>query len=724
MKRRSTIVAITLLGVIATLGFRGSLDGWGFLAPSALGALVAAGSLVVATRRRLYVGESVAMSTGCLVVFGGVATRGLPTPESYADFFAGIVGGWSHLLSSSPPTELTAPLRALPYVVAWASVTIGTELSRRTSQPTLPVIGPVAGMITTILVSSENSQIAAAAGAAMALGAVVLGLVQQQRPQRRAVTFGLITIVAVAAPFVGPRLPLASANDRFDLRDHQGRPWDPLSEPSPLVTFKASLKEGRSDKPVFTVTADEPLTRWSTAVLAHHNGTVWTVADERTDAPAEFEPVDRWFPGVPDGASVAYTIDVAEPTLWIPTAGWPTTAQTDTELRFNAATGTTAAPARLWPGSDLAMTAVPRSEPTTTDLLAATATGVDPDDLELVSPAIRNLAGDIFQGVDAGPARVLTLADRFTLRGFYDHGPDSRPGHSLGRLAEFLGDPDRLVGYGEQYAASAGILARLGGVSARVVVGYRIPESRYVDGRAVVVADDRAAWIEIETLEFGWVPIDVTPDRAREPQTETPGVTITDVAVPNPPPPPPAPPESPAVSLIDSDDDELDEMADDPDHSDPTGNIPAVVLIGSTAVGFPGVVLLLLGSIVLVAKERRRRRRLRAEPGPSIVGAWRELLDGFSEAGVVPHPSTTPDEVVRTLLSTEPSTGAVADDLRQLAAEVDRAAFHPRPADADAASAAWAASDRVVTALRSSRSRRRRWLMRTDPRPLLRKGRP
>ncbi len=723
MIRRSTLATVAVLGVVATLGFGGSFEGWGFVAPSALGASVAAASLVLAGRRRLYVGESVAVSTGLLVVFGGVATHGVPGPEAYADFFDGLVGGWSHLLSSSPPTELTGPLRVLPYVVAWAAVTLGGQLARRTGQPVLPVIGPVSGMVATILVSSENTDLAAAQGAAMALGAIVLGLIQQDRPARPVTAFGVVALVALVAPLTGPRLPLAGANDRFDLRDLQDRPWDPLAEPSPLVTVKASLKEPQRDEPVFSVVADPPITRWSTAILAHHNGSVWTVADERAGVPAAFEPFDRQVPGAPGGESVTYRIEVEETMQWIPVAGRPVAAESDGELRVNPATGTLAAPRWLQPGSIVTMTAVPRAEPTRADLLGATTPATDQDVVELVPPPMRDLAGDVFEGIDPGPARALALADHFTQRGFYDHGPDSRPGHNLGRLAEFLDDPDRLVGYGEHYAAAAGVLVRLGGVPARVVVGYRIPESRYVDGRAVVVADDIAAWIEIETTEFGWVPVDVTPDRAREPQNETPGVTITDVAVPNPPPPPPPPPETASVSMIDRDD-ELDRGVDEPDGQMTSGAVPAAVIIGSTAIGLPVVVLTLLGAAVILAKRRRRRRRLGTEPGPSIAGAWHELLDGFGEVGVTPRPTSTPDEVVRTLLIAEPSTRTVADDLRALAAQVDRAAFHPRPADAEAAAIAWSASDCVLHALRSSRSRPQRWLMRTDPRPLLRKARP
>src|SRR4029453_5659303 len=87
----------------------------------------------------------------------------------------------------------------------------------------------------------------------------------------------MLAVVAVAAPFLGPHLPLAEARDRYDLADRMAPPWDPLGVPSPLVQLKASLKENRVNDVVFTVHADTPLTRWNLAVLGAYDGVVWTV---------------------------------------------------------------------------------------------------------------------------------------------------------------------------------------------------------------------------------------------------------------------------------------------------------------------------------------------------------------------------------------------------------------------------------------------------------------
>ncbi len=727
-QRLPQLFVVSLLSFIATLGFHGSLDGWAFLGPAALGASIGLATGLVARHYRLYVGEAVALSALVFTIGGGLATLG-----SYPAFFGGLVDGWAHLLSSAPPAELTSELRVLPYVTAWAATLIGGELSRRAARPVLPIIGPAAAIVTTALVAAESPRIVLVQGVGLATGALVLALLHQWlvvdplsgeasrgTRSRRVSAIAMTATIAAAAPLLGPWLPLAGANTRFDLRDHQERPWDPLAEPSPLVTLKASLKEGRSQDEVFRVTSSTPLTRFTTAILASYNGTVWAVADESPTAPAEFEPVDRHLPSATAGTPVSYRLEFAEPTLWIPVAGRATQADTDAELRFNRSTGTLAAPARVKAGDIVELVSVPLEEPATIDLIGADVPVMEGNEIELVPPQLRDLAGDLFEGVDAGPARALALADRFTQQGFYDHGVAVRPGHNLARLDEFLADPDRVVGYAEQYAAAAGVLSQLAGLPTRVAVGYEVPADRYVDQTAVVVADDLTAWIEVLTVEYGWVSIDVTPDRAREPQDETLGVTITDVAIPNPPPPPPPPPEDEVVARADSEEELAEEPDDDDEVESLSASVPTVALVGASAIGLPVLLLCLLGGIVALVKSRRRRRRRDGSTPNKISGAWQELLDGFAEAGVVAPTTTTPSEVVSSLLLAEPATVLVADDLRILAGHVDRATFHPVAPTEETADDAWLRCDAALDAMRSNRSRWQRLAMLTDPRPLIR----
>ena len=70
---------------------------------------------------------------------------------------------------------------------------------------------------------------------------------------------------------------------------------------------------------------------------------------------------------------------------------------------------------------------------------------------------------------------MAAIRDEFVTSGFYDVTPDTPPGHSYGRIATMLEDPERIVGFEEQYAAAAAVMAQVAELPVRVVVGYRIP---------------------------------------------------------------------------------------------------------------------------------------------------------------------------------------------------------------------------------------------------------
>ena len=174
-----------------------------------------------------------------------------------------------------------------------------------------------------------------------------------------------------------------------------------------------------------------------------------------------------------------------------------------------------------------------------------------------------------------------------------------------------LEDPEQIVGFEEQYAAAAAVMARVASLPTRVVVGYRIPDDAWRDGRAEVTAGDIAAWVELDAGEHGWVPVDVTPDRSRTPDPESQGSTTEQIAIPNPPPPPPPPPEVEPPR-------QEDEEVDDDEAFDPVsarvqgGGLHPIAIV---AIGVAGIPLLLLAAFALVVigwKAVRRHRRRNA----------------------------------------------------------------------------------------------------------------
>lgn len=739
--------------IVATAGLHGVFEAWTFLACSAAGALVAVAATFVAARYRLLLGESIALSVALFVVVGIVVVGGAPTPGAARTFFSGLVDAWADMVSATQPADLTKTLRVVPFALCWFGALLACELIRWTRPPSLPIIGPLATLSLAALLSAEDRTVAIAQGALLATAALAMGAIQQRRarreqevapaaagrrPRRREVVgfarvIVMLAIVGAAAPLVGPRLPLAKANERYDLRDQNTPPWDPLAVPSPLVELKGSLAAEQRDKVVFTVTSSAPIDRWQTAVLGDYDGVVWTVGSGTGAAATEFRPVDTRLPRPPAeetaGAKVHATVTIADLRgPWLPSPGWATSVDvhdasgaTSAPLRANLRTGTLAVSTGLTANTSYDVTAYEQADLTDDELNRATIHTADPGHaLDGLPPTVKNLAADLFEGKDPGWQDVVSVRDDFRGTGFYDSSPSAPPGHSFFRLAEFLGDPQRIVGYEEQYAAGAAVLLRTASVPVRVVVGYRIPDDRWVNGTAEVHAGDISAWIEVHIDGHGWVAADVTPDRTRTPTTNQQGTVFEDVAVPNPPPPPQLPPN---IQVI-TDDSERDEPdKPDKDHVSLEGDVSAAgvrpgLIAAGAGIGTALLVLTFAGLVVIVKLLRRRRRRAAPVPATRVAGAWLELSDRCREAGVPLPQQTTPLEAARAYLDTEPSAPAVRDDLLALVATVDRAAYHPQPPGEDRAEQAWRYSDRVVDALVSDRSIGRRLIMRVDPRPL------
>jgi transglutaminase-like putative cysteine protease len=749
----AAVAIVAAMSIIAAVGFRSTLSGWSFVSAAAIGAIGASAIVLFARARRLLLGESVALSAVGFVVLGGVAAGGFPTPGAYAAFARGLVDGWADLLSSAPPADLTEQLRALPFTVAWLSAAVGGEIARHSRRPGLPAVGPILALALSLLFTVEERWLALAQGAGILAGTLLLITVAQRLGTRRVVAtldefdaaavstnrarlmLGAAVVVGavVAAPLVGPHLPGAESHERFDLRRYQVPPFDPLAVPSPLAEVKASLKDERKDDVVFTVSGDTPIARWPVAVMTDYDGVVWTVADPQRDpSGTEFVPVDTQLPKLeppaPTGAKVV-TDTVTIKDLggnFLPTAGiarelrLPTPGGRDLDPRMNLGTGTLALPGGVPDGLTYEVRSAVPPEVSEEQLADAHIATVDRSkELELLPPPVRNLAADLVEGRDTGWDQMKAIRDEFVNQGFYDATPDTPPGHSYGRIATMLTDPTRIVGFEEQYAAAAAVMAEVAGLPVRVVVGYEIPPEAWRNGKADVVANDISAWVELDAGDLGWVPVDVTPDRTRTPDPESHGATTQQVAIPNPPPPPPPPP---SVEPPRQEERKPDDTAIDPitfRWGDSGGWAPWAV-VTATVTAIPVGIVLAFAAVVLAWKAlRRHRRRTRPTTTGRIAGAWAEAIDRCTEAGAPRLADVTPHERVGVYVHDQ-QLDDVAGDMRSLAAQVDRAAYAATvPAD-EHATEAWRCSDEVAAELRRRHGAARRLRMQLDPRPLRR----
>lgn len=146
------------------------------------------------------------------------------------------------------------------------------------------------------------------------------------------------------------------------------------------------------------------------------------------------------------------------------------------------------------------------------------------DSLELIGASPYARAYTLAQRLakqSATPYAFVRNVERYLLRGYkYDLSPPT----STYPLVSFLFDTKR--GYCQQFAGAAALLLRMGGVPARVAVGFTSGTYDSATHTYVVTDKDAHAWIEVWFAGYGWVRFDPTP-----PATQTSSGSINPPAV-------------------------------------------------------------------------------------------------------------------------------------------------------------------------------------------------
>lgn len=279
-------------------------------------------------------------------------------------------------------------------------------------------------------------------------------------------------------------------------------------------------------------------------------------------------------------------------------------------------------------------------------------------------------------------------------------------GDSGSDLVDFLHNKQ---GFCQQFAASMGVMLRLAGVPARVVLGYAhgVPDA---NGNLTISSNDAHAWVEAEIAGVGWVPFDPTP---------LDGITGGEANEL-----PYAPHNSPTTTTTGT----AGPTATDPTARQtrrPTGGAGSSTAapVAAHSSGGPGwtmagvligaLLVFALGAAPWVVRSGRTRRRLRdaAAQGPEPL--WAELADTAKDLGYVWSPARTPRQVASWLA--EPA-GDAAPQLTRLAQAVEVARY-ARPGSGAGAEAAdrTAELEAVRTALWAKLPRKDRWKARLLP---------
>lgn len=684
-------IALTALGLV---GLRSAFGGWSYLTAGLVGMVV--GLLVGHTMITLRLSPLRAFALACasFVVVGTVVAGressllGLvPTHESFFGLVDGLVSGWRRLLTSLPPSGTLGNLLAVPYAVGFVAVISAYLLARRTRLTATVVLPASAALTASILFGTRRPfsllvQGALFAGMGLAWAAVRTGrrrqrILQSSGMRRLVVAGAMLVLSGVLGLMIGPRLPLADANDRFVLR--AAPPFDPRQHGSPLNSFQRLLiGEDYEGVVLFTVEGLQPseeVRRIRLAAMDDYDGVVWRVTGGSTSGAAEFLRVGSSVRSGVVGESRAVNFRMgALPGIWVPTVGtvagvrWSGGARGERLrdlFRLSVEANTAVVPvAGGWAEGDrYTIRSIQETSPNADQLQSAPiASGVLrplgrelPDDLAA-------LAAGITKG-EASPYAQAKALETWFRQGYYKKGDEqpgittNPPGHSIARLRSFLQN-DVPVGNAEQYAASMALFARTLGLPARVVMGFRLqPGSESVRG------EDVDAWVEVGFADAGWVPFYPTPyENTAEPDLKQKQKRQQFESTEVPPPPIAPPPSEPPLTEEGSKRERPKPPNADKDFAGPSGEGLSPLVVG--LLSLPAIAALVPLTVVALKRRRRNRRRQHPEIGQRVAGGWQELIDLATDAQIVIAATATRREAAVTLaLPAAAEAAAVADTL-------------------------------------------------------------
>lgn len=745
------IGVLSLLSLLAVVGYETSFGGLDFLAAAIAGIVVGTLAAVAGSLLRLGVLTTVLLGIVLYFLVGtpfvmpeAALLAVLPSLTSLAGLAIGAVHGWADILTIQAPVEAPAYVAAVPYAAAAVVSLIGGLLvlrwlpvKRTPLRAAVVLIGPVLLLLSGILLGTDEAFLAAVRGVAFA--AIALAWIAWRRGasveasgegaarlrRRRltgsaAVVAGAVALGAVAGLAVAPISP-----DRFVLRDRVVPPFDPLEFPSPLAGYRTYTKD-LAEEPLFRVSGLEPGDTLRLAAMDSYSGRLWNVAGpDEAAADGGYSIVGTTLPA-PSLADLGSPRSVEVEVLgyddvWLPTVGYGSALElmdggtaSRGDLRYNADAGTAVVTSGVGAGAEYRLESRIQREPDDAAL-------VDVPVAQLDLPVVENLPDVVaakaeeYAGDATSPVEQLRAIERgLKTNGFLSHGlasdaVPSRAGHGADRLIELF-TRTQMVGDEEQYAAAMALMVRHLGYPARVVMGYA-PEVAEGDDEVEVVGGDVTAWVEVPFEGVGWVSFRPTPENIDVPQEQTPKPK----SEPQPQvrqPPRAEQAEDELLTTVEIDD------TDDEDRDRPF-QLPVWAWIVIASLGIPAAAMLLPMLFVALAKRRRRRLRRRGAADRRAAGAWEELIDRYGELGFEPPERASRLQTARELERQleEQGLGSVrlADGgvrLASLAATVDRDVFGGADIEDGAVERRWSEADAAAAAVAAAAGRLRRLVAR------------
>ncbi|MGV9297344.1 transglutaminase TgpA family protein [Amycolatopsis sp. NPDC003676] len=591
---------------------------------------------------------------------------GLPTGASLQGLSHGLTESWLQTLQSTWPARPDAgQLLFVPLAVLLA-VVLGLELLLRLRMPLVALLPSlaVAGLAQAYQALTGFTALYAAVAYFAPAGLLLWasrsggGSLRLRRPSGSAALAVLPLVVAIAAGALAFGGLDPAGRVPFRLAD--GHPVPPPQTPvsNPLDEIAGQLADPA--RPVFSYRSTAPVDRWRLVVLNGFDGANWSAEPKLRRLGARIDGV----PGAPEVSAELSVPPLSGP--WLPSQP--------------GLTSVTGAAPLVDPGAGVLLSASPGGQ--TDYRMTWSAPEADPKSLA-TAPVDADTPGGL-SGVGAVPDDVARLAwtavhglrptfqSALQLQRFLQQnyqlavGDDLPTGASWPQLRQFLTVSKR--GTSEQFAAAYVALARITGIPARLVVGYRGADTA---GAHVVHGGDALAWPEVAVAGVGWVPLDPTKSAATSAKSSGLAGAAGRAQSQLPPleklQPPVAPPDSKpeAASFV-------------------SGSAGWPWWIAAAVV--PGLMLCALVAVPLakLLRTRRRRRRLGKD---AIFGAWAEARDRLRAHGVAYRVGMTPRDLAESAGSALGER--VRDPVLRLSGVMDSALWSRFPPSESAVGVAW-----------------------------------
>lgn len=624
---------------------------------------------------------------------------------------SGLLHGPSRLFSETLPLGGDA-VGTPAMVVVWLAGAVAGETAFRSGAgselPGIAFAAPIASFVLSIAVAARAPGGNRIAAPLLLVLIAVAAAARRGGEMRVARTHRAVILFALAAAILAVGIPAIPGFERAPAAVYEPPVTESHLLVDPVAAFGAFRDAGghRGAIPVMKVTTGAPSDGYLTAaVLDDFDGSEWTF--ESTFKPTGGRvPVPPGYSRPAVGTSAVTTsttllsvlpvpllpvLERAEIVDGLPVAADARNGMLVPDQRF-------ALPGRFRATSDapvVTLTGVPAADGIESASSPTAGIGATPLSADLQLPADSSVAvgtaarflSDI-TGIRPAPTvaflqRAVEALRHFDRRLDPNLGPAGGNGASGGTsLAQVINAVtiDRSA-TPEQFATFLAIVARYLGVPARLATGFRLKS----EGPAVLPAGsytatnrDAWSWVELPVSGMGWVAADPTPT----------AVTGLDA-------PPPEPVQATPTTL-----------------AAPTANAVPRNQAGGHAVASPvtirrnvrrgtdawGIVLAVSSGVLamflagtagaVLARRRRRRKRFSEDPALLASGAWLELLDTLTRAGM-----DIPDGCTSSEIATESGRffGAdMPDRVGRVGSTADRAICSVLdPPDLNAALAAW-----------------------------------